>query len=256
MKIVIKATSIPFVSHEHRAGFSVIELLVTIAVIGILLSMTLPILQNTRTASRNALSQSNLHSNGQELYVYSSDRNGEFPIVVPDGASQAGMNMTRLEYPDGTWSAFSYFNHTTLWPAVLRWVGHEPTEAWRAPLSTRSGNQPLVSDYLLSQAFMTDWLYWTPGAVQSQRAWRAVKHHHVEYPSLKSMLHESPASVLSRSPGMSGQLELAPLPVCFVDGHVDMKRLLDSTPPMPNSMRGGGAIRLVMTENGFRGRDF
>lgn len=238
-----------------RRGFTLIEVLVSISVIAILISITIPVLRASRDAGRTTLSQANLHSNAQMLYEYSSDRNEEFPVIVPDGASRGEVNMTRLEFPDGTWSSFSFFNHTSLWPAVLLWAGHESSGTWRAP-SSRNEYSYFISDYLLSQAFMTDWSYWAPGSEQSARGWRAVRHSFVEHPSLKSMIHESPASALARSSGKGEQPEIMSLPVCFVDGHVDARRLLDSTLPTPNSMMGGVAVRLVMTTNGFRGRDY
>ena len=64
-----------------RRSFTLIELLIVIAIIGILLSLLLPSLSKAREASKTAVCLSNLRQIGVGVYNYSTTSNGVIPIV-------------------------------------------------------------------------------------------------------------------------------------------------------------------------------
>ena len=68
----------------HVRGFTLVELLVVVAVIAILIAMVLPALRRVREAARSAMCLSNLRQTGQALMLYSLDNNG----VIPESAWQ------------------------------------------------------------------------------------------------------------------------------------------------------------------------
>ena len=65
-------------SRSIRSGFTVVELLVTIAVIGILIALLLPAIQGAREASRRMRCQSNLRQIGIGLHQF-LDLHSTFP---------------------------------------------------------------------------------------------------------------------------------------------------------------------------------
>jgi len=73
---------------RRSAGFTLTELLVTIAIIGILASLLLPALAGARARARGAVCQGRLHQLSLALQMYSQENAGKFPYVIclPDPA--------------------------------------------------------------------------------------------------------------------------------------------------------------------------
>jgi prepilin-type N-terminal cleavage/methylation domain-containing protein/prepilin-type processing-associated H-X9-DG protein len=68
---------------EHDEGFSLIELLIVIAIIALLAAMLLPALSTAKEAGRMARCQSNLHQIGLGLMMY-VDENHAYPVCTFD----------------------------------------------------------------------------------------------------------------------------------------------------------------------------
>lgn len=93
-------------AHRFRArpGFTLVELLVVMAIIGILIGITLPAVAYARSLVRTASCKNNLRQIGLALTLY-VDRQGSFG-VFPDAAQLPYVDQAKhqLRYPKGTQS--------------------------------------------------------------------------------------------------------------------------------------------------------
>ncbi len=73
-----------------KKGFTLVELLVVIAVIAILAALLLPVLQEAIEKAKQATCMANLKQLGVALYMYENDNNGFIPPLGAMGNSSSG----------------------------------------------------------------------------------------------------------------------------------------------------------------------
>jgi prepilin-type N-terminal cleavage/methylation domain-containing protein/prepilin-type processing-associated H-X9-DG protein len=107
-----------FIFHPSRLGFTIVELLVVIAVIGILTALLLPAIQNARETARRLTCQNNLKQFGIALH-----RHEDAKKCFPSGAeSHAYAKAPSTPYTFFRWSALvrlmPYLEETTAYSAM------------------------------------------------------------------------------------------------------------------------------------------
>jgi prepilin-type N-terminal cleavage/methylation domain-containing protein len=78
-------------SRRGSCGFTLIELMVVICIIGILLGLLLPALQKARNMARNRACQNNLRGLGTALALYAEDNDGYYPYFQDEPAASIGL---------------------------------------------------------------------------------------------------------------------------------------------------------------------
>ncbi len=76
-------------SNRRGSGFSLVELLTVIAIIGILAALLLPVLSRSQMRAKRVWCESNLREIGLGFQSFAHDHNSQFPMTVPvsDGGS-------------------------------------------------------------------------------------------------------------------------------------------------------------------------
>jgi len=94
----------------ERSGFTLVEMLIVIAVITVLLSMLIPALRGVKESARRVQCLSNLKQFGYVINMYACDNVGQLMTTVLLGGTGMRYPHTPLRYPDGS----GQFNATSL----------------------------------------------------------------------------------------------------------------------------------------------
>lgn len=76
----------------RHAGFTLIELMIVVAIVGVLAAIATPKFSNLITKSRDATTKGNLGALRSALSIYNADTEGWFPAFAPPYNTPAGYN--------------------------------------------------------------------------------------------------------------------------------------------------------------------
>lgn len=117
----------PVLSHHLRVGFTLVEVLVSIAILAVVASLLLPAIAVVRRSADTVVCASNLRQIGMGLFAYSDDENGYFP--AHDNQSVSSWPYAFGDWGTGQWGGRSNFYQAYLpvgrklfyCPTGLRW---------------------------------------------------------------------------------------------------------------------------------------
>lgn len=236
------------------SGFSLLEVIVAIVIVGILLSLALPQLSKFRANSRRLQSQTNLKQLQLVTMLYAGDYRDLFPATYEGAWYRVGYGM-RISFP--YWQVYS------TWPGPV--YGYLPLdrnlEIYRSPGSTREflpgGFQE--PSYHYSTSFVGPSALWSGRFVGGSASESQVPQRvgSVRFPSAKAVLwDEEPGfdhKPIRRVQGSVAQ----PTPMAFADGAVSQRSPLQASDAVPNPVGNTVSnLRLHNTRNGIGGLDY
>ncbi len=145
-----------------RGGFTLVELLVVIAVIAMLISILLPVLGRAREQTRAVMCESNLRMLGLAVQMYADGNRGWFPEWGyahgggEAGASRAWINTVSPEYG----------RDRNLLKCPSDRSGH-----WTKPLSNKLRRTSYAVNYYLAAGGEDNPLWWRDGHAYNRQDW-------------------------------------------------------------------------------------
>ena len=127
--------------HLVKDGFSLIELLATIAVMAILVAIIIPVIGSVRNSAKTTKSLSNLRQIASAMQMYSSDNNGFYPIGFYRRPTAAELN-----------GAAEPYGGNPPYNGVIFWY-QQISQYLDQPISPDITNSVLVSPFVAEGSF-------------------------------------------------------------------------------------------------------
>lgn len=263
-------------------AFSLIELLVTIGIIGVLIGLLLPALSGARSSALQTVAMSNVRSVGVQFEQFAMDEGkypqqdlGELPPGLDLGSEYIPEDDVIISawYPGGVVIATTdYFDHDWMWPAMVAPIDEWPTY-WETWISPRKDQElPELEDIgfdsdveirdMISIAYSNSFVarpdYWNGQSHEGDLSLlRPVRPHDVKFTSGKVMLWDDDLSYMTgkKTPERIQGLLDAKTPMAFADGHADALLPSDAGESVQNSMN-RETTKLHNTKDGVHGRDY
>lgn len=175
-------------ANRGHAGFTLIEAVLTCALVGLLVAMLLPSIADVRHRARRTVSTSNLRSHAQVLSIYVGDWKDVFPYFATPGAHRSVVrNPSR-----GVALLIPYFGSHFTWHVALAegyYDGDHTSRAFRPP--GREDVAPGWNAYWYPCSFIASPAFWRPETREGPHQWVPTRADQVVFSAAKVLLVES-----------------------------------------------------------------
>ncbi|MCC7389784.1 MAG: prepilin-type N-terminal cleavage/methylation domain-containing protein [Phycisphaerales bacterium] len=164
----------------QRRAFSLIEVLVVVAIVGVLVGLAAPALHHARQQARRAVSLSNMRSHIAVFSEYEQSNSEYYPYFT-DPAGPIDLKYNGLEI------TCRYFDAHFRWSVALADGYYDGVAPHPSQLAPRTAH---ICSYFYSATFLADPEYWRLEQRTGPEQWRAVRAFEVVYPSEKALFTE------------------------------------------------------------------
>jgi competence protein ComGC len=164
-----------------RRGLTILETLVSISVMGVLVSLLVPGVASVRSSAIDAASLASLRTHAQIVSIYAIDHHDRAPYFADPDAT---FSVVRAQ---GRTIVFEYFGSSEIWPYALldRYYGMGPDDGMG--VFARRGQQMPVYQY--SPTMISRPQFWNE-ATRAEGQLRSVRLSEIRYPGAKAVFVE------------------------------------------------------------------
>lgn len=248
-----------------QRSFTLLEVLLSVVVIGLLIALVAPSLHSMRAESRSAHSLANLRSHAQIMTVYTGDWAGVFPAFTdPDATSTVVRVESRgLQVELGYFFGFSWWNYAL---ADGYYDGDPFSSVFYPPgYAEAVSDQPVGwTPYFYGCCFIADPRYWNAETRTGPEQWGVTRAEQVLYPSDKVLIIASyPLQAEFHEKGVNDMWPDLRAEFACVDGSAARRGLGSMSPGIlsgegpvwPQGFHTSWAFPTLHTVDGVRGRD-
>lgn len=244
----------------RRRAVTIVELLVTVAVVAIVVGITIPVLRTVAMKRHDVRNLTSLRSTHQQFRQYANDHQDYF---VNAGLPRRPGAPVLVDYGDPNgFFVMTYNAHTVWWPMVLATYTREGFPTWHSTHwpPPDAPSEPIASGYTNIRYIAESGFHYSAACVTSPRFWQdgvdaslladyanKVRWSDVAFASGKGLLFDS-----VQPQRRVGREDLRN--VVFVDGAARAADFLDPAPAPPDAARRGRPVE--WTPHGVLGRDF
>lgn len=229
-----------FISRSTPAGFTLIELMVSIAIISVLITLSLGAMSGARRGAREVECRVILRSVGMGHEAQAVTNGGYWMNSFSDTMNET---FRHFNTSDGAWGT-SYWAQVRTWSDGLigtYWEDGDPASIWTCPEVLHRRDQGFndnprfgaFSSYYYSAALISSPGLWDPDDRSAMKYYndyrRRVAVHEVAYPSQKAALAEI-ADFHAKTIRPATDPDVEHLNTLFCDGHVERVRIVDAVP--------------------------
>ncbi|MDQ7013123.1 MAG: type II secretion system protein [Planctomycetota bacterium] len=170
-----------------RTGFTILETIVVIAIVGLLVSLLMPTLGQARQSAERLRSRASLGQHARVVSMYLGDWDDEYPIYADH---RAMVHIIRSEHQVLTYRR--YFDVVTGWNVALAdlyYDGRSRGDDFQRP-GTIAQFGP-ITPYKYSSAFLAQPEFWNPSTRTGPDQWSGVRDAQVRWPSAKVVFLDS-----------------------------------------------------------------
>lgn len=168
------------VSGAERA-FTVLEMMLVIALVGVLVSLLAPSLGRARDLGRRSVDLANMRSHAAVFHAYSIDWRDNFPFFMDPRATS-----TVLRPSQGQPVAIPYFFAHAFWNYALA-DGYYEGSHWHKSFYTPTRRPMRGTSYYYGCAFLASPSYWNQRTRTGLTQLVPTSHHQVRTPSIKAL---------------------------------------------------------------------
>jgi prepilin-type N-terminal cleavage/methylation domain-containing protein len=244
----------------QRKGVTLLELLVTIGVVAIVVSITIPVLRSVGLKRHDIKNLTSLRSTHQQFREYANDHDDYFVNAGPP--AHPGLP-TLVDYgePNG-FIHMTYFGQRYWWPMVLATYTREGFPTWHSTHwpPPDDVSEPIVSGYDQPRFIAQSGFEYSDACISAPAMWRdGVDHNtdtseHYRRVRWSETAHASSKGLLYDAVRPRYEQGKEIRTVVFVDGSAGKHDFLAPVASPPGAARRG--VPVAWTPEGILGRDF